>query len=128
MRGDNRRLTDTSSEINMMELEELTALLHANEQITPNVVEALEFYAAALSKNICDDFTRFNAIVVRHEALVISRWQSKTVTKRRDILLRAWPNMPKYHRPDSIRGNKYRTEGSDKDTIPECDVWPFSTS
>jgi hypothetical protein len=123
-----QRLTNILSEVDMLELEELTALLHANEQITPNVVDALDYHAAALSKNICDDFTRLNAIVVRHEALVISRWQNKTVAKRRDILLGAWPNMPKHHRPDSIRGNRYREEGSDEGTIPECDVWPFSTS
>ena len=123
-----QRLTSILSDVGVLELEELTALLHANEQITPNVMDALEYHAAVLSKNVCDDFTRLNAIVVRHEALIISRWQNKTVTKRRDVLLGAWPNMPKHHRPDSIRGNRYRKGDSDTGTVPERDVWPFSTS
>ena len=90
-------------------------------------MDALEYHAAVLSKDICDDYTILNAIMIRHETLVISRWQSKTVAKRREILLGAWPNMAKQHRPDSMVSD-YRAEGFDKRTIPECDVWPFSTS
>ena len=108
-----------------MELEELTALLHAKEQITPNVVDAIEYHAAALSKDICGDYTVLNGIIIRHEALVISRWQNKTVAKGREVLLGAWPNMAKEHRPDSMR---YRKERPDTRTIPEYQVWPFSTS
>ncbi|KAM7182847.1 hypothetical protein V8F33_013973 [Rhypophila sp. PSN 637] len=39
-------------------------------------------------------------IVARHEATIQKRWAKKTRGERLLILLRAWPEMPRKHRPD----------------------------
>ena len=40
------------------------------------------------------------AIVGEHEAMLNKRWSKKTLTQRKEILLRICPNMPPMHRPD----------------------------
>lgn len=107
-----------------MELEELTSLLHTNKQVTPDVGIALEYHATALSKSICDEFTVLNAIIVRHEALISKRWHNKTVAKRREIILGAWPDMHRYHRPD-LREDKYSAVRPRTGTILDDNLWLF---
>lgn len=38
-------------------------------------------------------------IVARHEATIQRRWAKKTKRERLAILLQAWPDMPRQHRP-----------------------------
>jgi hypothetical protein len=39
-------------------------------------------------------------IVTKYELVIRNRWAKKTVEERRAILLQAWPDIPKSHRPD----------------------------
>lgn len=119
--------TNILSGAQKMALHELTRLLHRNDMITPPVIDAIEHHAAALSQDICDDFKALNAIILRHEALIGFRWRKKTVSERQKLIINAWPNMPRHHRPDTMERFQ-RNLQSAKGTIPDQLVWPFSTS
>jgi len=108
-----------------MDLKELIARLHRREAVTPAMIDAIDFHAPAVSHDICHDFTTLNAIAVRHEALIRLRWTNKTVAQRRKILLAAWPDMPKDHRPEAEERWKRSPIPLDG-TIPDHYVWPFS--
>jgi hypothetical protein len=42
-------------------------------------------------------------ILQSYEALIQKRWLKETLTRKREILLEAWPNMPEGHRPDMAK-------------------------
>ncbi|KAJ4991669.1 hypothetical protein SVAN01_02784 [Stagonosporopsis vannaccii] len=110
-----------------MSLRELTARLHRNCKPTPTLINALAVHASALSQHICTDFKTLNSIVLRHEALIRQRWMKKTVAQRRKILLAAWPNMPKEHRPDKDLATAAACILREADGyIPDHFTWPFS--
>lgn len=62
--------------------------------------EELERHAIRFSTSILKDWTALNAIIKRFEATIQKRWLKKTVKQRRDVLLNAWPDMARGHRPD----------------------------
>lgn len=64
--------------------------------------------ASSRSKNIYESYEKLNAIILRHEATIRSRWAKKKKQQRLKVLLDAWPNMPTTHRPDF---NAFRREG-----------------
>lgn len=75
--------------------------------------------ATARSANIFTSYELLHEILQRHEATIRKRWLKKTRPQRLKILLNAWPNMPRMHRPDfeafrkeseadRNRGTKYR--------------------
>lgn len=110
-----------------MDLRELTARFHRNDRVTPAMIKALSVHAPALSQNICEDFQKLNSIILRHEALIRQRWMRKTVAQRRKILLAAWPDMPKHHRPDSdvVSRQAARAVAQADGYIPDHFTWPF---
>jgi hypothetical protein len=61
---------------------------------------------------ILTDWETLNKIIERHEERIQKRWRQKTKAKRRQILLCAWPNMPKMHRPDFDAFKKGRRDES----------------
>ncbi|KAF7118920.1 hypothetical protein CNMCM5793_008556 [Aspergillus hiratsukae] len=69
---------------------------------------------------ILSDWETLNKIIERHEERIQKRWRQKTKTKRRQILLSAWPNMSKMHRPDYDAFKKGPREES-----TEAYLWPY---
>ncbi|KAJ6198353.1 hypothetical protein J3E72DRAFT_374361 [Bipolaris maydis] len=119
-------------------LEELLAKLHRNVFVTPSLVTAIAKHASSLGESICKDYNDLNKIIIRHEATIRKRWLKKTQVQRRDILLKAWPNMPQTHRPDytevngslnyhKLSNNLRECLGTDdKKTPPSASkIWPF---
>jgi hypothetical protein len=49
---------------------------------------------------IMDLFQSLNLLVLHHEALIRTRWRKKSRAQKEEILLAAWPNMARVHRPD----------------------------
>ncbi|KAJ6281928.1 hypothetical protein J3E71DRAFT_362053 [Bipolaris maydis] len=117
---------------------ELLAKLHRNVFVTPSLVTAIAKHASSLGESICKDYNDLNKIIIRHEATIRKRWLKKTQVQRRDILLKAWPNMPQTHRPDytevngslnyhKLSNNLRECLGTDdKKTPPSASkIWPF---
>ncbi|EKJ76105.1 hypothetical protein FPSE_03737 [Fusarium pseudograminearum CS3096] len=52
------------------------------------------------SEKIFSSYNLLNQILQRHEPTIQKRWTKKTREQRREILRKAWPNMPTTHRPD----------------------------
>ncbi|KAM7216724.1 hypothetical protein V8F06_007834 [Rhypophila decipiens] len=67
---------------------EHVSLDDARRQTEPMRAKILELYGT------------LGDIVARHEATIQKRWAKKTRGERLLILLRAWPDMPRKHRPD----------------------------
>ncbi|RHZ45742.1 uncharacterized protein CDV56_100498, partial [Aspergillus thermomutatus] len=72
------------------------------------------------ASKILSDWETLNKIIERHEERIQKRWRQKTKTKRHQILLSAWPNMSKMHRPDFDAFKKGRREES-----REAYLWPY---
>ena len=51
-------------------------------------------------QTIASSWQKLNSILISHEAVIQKRWRSKTASKRRAILLNAWPDMVQARRPD----------------------------
>jgi len=84
-------------------------------------------YSARVLKNWCE----LNACLKRFEVVIRKRWSRKSEKQRREVLLRAWPEIPRQHRPDFV-GARARKRSS---TIPRKlrnGVWhilyPLATS
>lgn len=56
--------------------------------------------AAARSETIFRKHVLLRRVLERHEATIGKRWQKKSRLQRLGILLAAWPDMPRTHRPD----------------------------
>lgn len=71
------------------------------------------------SSKVLSDWEALQKIIDRHEEQIQKRWRQKTKIKRRQILLSAWPNMPKVHRPDFEAFKKANREES-----RDAYLWP----
>ncbi|KAI1208699.1 uncharacterized protein F4807DRAFT_468363 [Annulohypoxylon truncatum] len=63
-------------------------------------------------------------IICHHEETITKRWMGKSKSKRKALLLKAWPEMPQIHRPDVKTWQSLRNGHSleDEDTIAL--MWP----
>ncbi|KAJ4383379.1 hypothetical protein N0V86_001426 [Didymella sp. IMI 355093] len=50
---------------------------------------------------IMDLFQSLNLLVSHHESLIRTQWRKKSRAQKEEILLTAWPNMARVHRPDT---------------------------
>jgi hypothetical protein len=98
------------------------------DSISPNLPRPTSFPTAdevrqesrKRATKILSDWEALNKIIERHEERIQKRWRQKTKAKRRQILLSAWPNMSKMHRPDFDAFKKGRREES-----REAYLWPY---
>ncbi|KAI1635615.1 hypothetical protein F4809DRAFT_663902 [Biscogniauxia mediterranea] len=65
--------------------------------VTP---EQVEDASARLASRILDNYKKLSSIVRQYEAKIQTRWIKKSKLKRRQIILKAWPQIPTHHRPD----------------------------
>lgn len=63
-------------------------------------IEEIKQHGLRFSTAIISDWTKLNAILKRFQAVIEKRWLKKNTKQRREILLRAWPEMAAGHRPD----------------------------
>ncbi|CAG9994566.1 unnamed protein product [Clonostachys byssicola] len=71
-------------------------------QVSSKTLEDVIQEAKQKSSSIFGNYDTLNAILLRHESLIQSRWAKKTTAQRATILDQAWPGMAKVHRPDLI--------------------------
>ncbi|KAI0012121.1 hypothetical protein F4779DRAFT_634663 [Xylariaceae sp. FL0662B] len=93
------------------------------ESLTADQVEAR---ARPMAKNIFKNREVLKIIVERHEPTIKKRWEKKATPKRTALLLQAWPNMPRSHRPDIAawkQETKPSTRSKGRDTTPF--MWPY---
>ncbi|KAI1485113.1 hypothetical protein F5X96DRAFT_674957 [Biscogniauxia mediterranea] len=65
--------------------------------VTP---EQVEDASARLASRILDNYKKLSSIVRQYEAKIQTRWIKKSKLKRRQTILKAWPQIPTHHRPD----------------------------
>ncbi|KAF4841154.1 hypothetical protein CGCSCA4_v009706 [Colletotrichum siamense] len=85
--------------------------------IKPAEVRAL---AAPMAEEVLQQWDLLRKIVERHEATIQNRWIKKSKSKRRGVLLAAWPGMSEYHRPDFAAFRKKRSG----EQAREACLWP----
>ncbi|SPJ78235.1 uncharacterized protein FTOL_06624 [Fusarium torulosum] len=81
--------------------------------------------AAGYSSKIFTSFNLLRDILQRHEATIQKRWTKKTRQQRLQILLKAWPTMPVFHRPDFEAFRRESQEEREKGTkFKDHFMWP----
>lgn len=82
--------------------------------------------AGLRSSAIFEQWNALHNILDRYEELIGRRWLKKTHSQRMTILLSAWPNMSKTHRPDFValrsERKEARTQGSQ---YRNAYLWPY---
>jgi hypothetical protein len=73
--------------------------LYRHKTYSTETVDAIERQAQVLSDKICLRFATLQNVVTRHESVIRKRWIKKTVAERQNILVTAWPVMPKITSP-----------------------------
>jgi hypothetical protein len=79
-----------------------------------------------MAPRIFQNWETLMKITERYEDVIRRRWSKKSKPKRRDLLLAAWPDMAKGHRPDlavfkSRRPGQPHEKGSRRDAF----MWPY---
>ncbi|KAH9827841.1 hypothetical protein Tdes44962_MAKER02775, partial [Teratosphaeria destructans] len=80
------------------------------------------------STSIIEDWEQLNGAIRRFESVIQKRWLKKSVRQRKELLLTAWPNMSKEHRPDfaALRNVKKAAYAPRSRTIPSAAyLWPY---
>ncbi|KAK3328093.1 hypothetical protein B0T19DRAFT_423676 [Cercophora scortea] len=107
------------------------ALAHLGDPHSPDCETLSLPEAQRLAKErsikIITAFSKLSEIIGRHEGTIQRRWMKKTRTHRLRILLKAWPSMPKMHRPDT---KAYHNELSHSGTeiaseSRQAYLWPY---
>jgi hypothetical protein len=70
--------------------------------ISSKTLEEVIQGAKQKSSSIFANYDTLNAILLRHESIIQSRWAKKKTAQRAAILDKAWPGMVEVHRPDLI--------------------------
>ncbi|CAI6085574.1 unnamed protein product [Clonostachys chloroleuca] len=82
-------------------------------QVSSKTLEEVIQEAKQKSSSIFANYDTLNAILLRHESVIQSRWAKKKTSQRAAILDKAWPGMVEVHRPDLIAFyNKRKPAGS----------------
>lgn len=71
--------------------------------------------------NLFDNYETLQKILDRFEDLIRKRWMKKTQEQRKKLLLDAWPQMPRAHRPDF---QAQRRERADQSQFRDSYLWP----
>ncbi|VUC31836.1 unnamed protein product [Clonostachys rosea] len=71
-----------------------------NTEVSSKILEEVVQEAKQKSSSIFANYDTLNAILLRHEGIIQSRWTKKKRAQKLKVLDRAWPGMAKYHRPD----------------------------
>ncbi|MCJ1332510.1 hypothetical protein MMC10_009203 [Thelotrema lepadinum] len=56
--------------------------------------------ACGRAENISEYWNHLKKVLGGHEATIQRRWMNKSTQKRKDLLLQAWPDIARRHRPD----------------------------
>ncbi|KAM0171854.1 hypothetical protein ACHAPF_007881 [Botrytis cinerea] len=96
----------------------------SSSELTPNEVREK---ARLASQKILSDWNTLRIILQLHADTLEKRWMKKSRTKRKDLLLEAWPNMSTTHRPDY---EAYRQECTGRtlkglSKFQEAYKWPY---
>jgi hypothetical protein len=89
-------------------------------------IEEIIIRAEELVENVLQSWIFLVICVVAHEETIRKRWLKKTRAQRRDVLLKAWPNMSSTHRQDfeALLLTKHHNI-LELSEIPDALTWPY---
>ncbi|KAJ4347251.1 uncharacterized protein N0V89_011191 [Didymosphaeria variabile] len=111
-----------------MALEALLEDLYWGAEDAPWPDDAVRHQSLQLAEEIFEDYTRLHEIVIRHEPILRKRWEKRPQARRRELLLRLWPDMPDSHRPDfgGIADQKQvHFQNFQSGLLPDRILWPY---
>jgi hypothetical protein len=76
--------------------------LYSKEDFSESLIDRIGHHAKALGQRICSSFAALRDIIERHETLIRKRWIKRSPSQRREVLLAAWPIMPRDYQPDNV--------------------------
>ncbi|KAK5123506.1 hypothetical protein LTR85_002544 [Meristemomyces frigidus] len=87
--------------------------------------DEIKQHGMRFSTSIISDWTRLNAVLKRYQGVIEKRWLKKNTKQRRDILLRAWPEMAACHRPDFAGFRKTMKFAPRYVSLFKAYLWPY---
>lgn len=105
--------------------------LHQNLVSNPEIVGKLnetKKRAGQTVTGLSKSWARLRSIVNRYQTLLEHRWMNRNVTKRKKLLLEAWPGMSAQHRPDfhALMNNLSASEQRDAWLMPYINLTDLS--
>ncbi|KAI1383317.1 uncharacterized protein F4822DRAFT_420185 [Hypoxylon trugodes] len=98
-------------------------------EVPPNVLprspEEIRNLAQPRVTRILKNQRVLNMIIGQHEEIIQKRWKNKSKSKRKALLLEAWPNMPPMHRPEVALWRRLHNEYSPHTQADAEDLTPF---
>lgn len=92
--------------------------------LTNRDIEQERKMSQAMADELLGCWTKMHKVLQSCEHLIQTRWLKLTQSQRKSILLNAWPDMPKGHRPDMdhlLRGQVPRLDKIDMGAF----IWPY---
>lgn len=79
-----------------------------------------------MAPRIFQNWDTLKKMAERYEDVIRRRWSKKSKPKRRDLLLAAWPDMAKGHRPDfAVFKSRRRGQPTEKGSRRDAFMWPY---
>ncbi|CZT24547.1 uncharacterized protein RCC_10272 [Ramularia collo-cygni] len=89
-------------------------------------IDEIAVEARRFRMSIFRDWTRLNAILKRFEFKIQKRWMKKSMKQKREILLKARPELSITHRPDYVNFRNISKQASRSRTCrSEAFLWPY---
>ena len=88
--------------------------------------EEIAKLAKDFATSIFADWIKLSAIVKRFEGVIGKRWLRKTPKQRRDLFLKAWPDMATTHKPDFLGFRKVlKNAPRSRTCLSAAYLWPY---
>jgi hypothetical protein len=92
----------------------------------PEFLTIDEFFnwSKVATEKLFDEWTSLKSIVERPELVLQKRWMKKTTKSRKELLLKAWPEMATTHRPD-LKPSRDKSAKHGRITKRDAYMWPY---
>lgn len=97
-----RMLKDFLPKDPAFDITERAAAILREHSANPAAIDEFKKQAPILVDQIFEHWEKLQIIFQKHEQTIERRWKKKTVQKRQQLLLEAWPEISLKHRPDCI--------------------------
>lgn len=119
------KISNSSSD----DTEKLNAILHniikPSSRMTHTLDEVIDL-TERLTYKVNTKFDGLNAILLRHEEALCTRWRKLTLAKRRTLLLDCWPDIPQFHRAAHFTDDETYIQPRKAEAVPSSRLmWPY---